>query len=66
MLVLAREDGESIMIGDNIKITMIVEGGRTKFGIEAPIEIPVHRLEVYEAIKRGEQPPEQNSGDDPK
>jgi carbon storage regulator len=53
MLVLSRQRDESIMIGDNVVITIVdVRGDKVKLGIEAPIEIPVHRHEVYEAIRR--------------
>lgn len=53
MLVLSRQKDESIMIGDNIVITIVdVRGDKVRLGIEAPIEIPVHRQEVYEAIQR--------------
>ena len=53
MLVLSRQRDESIMIGDNIVITVVdVRGDKVRLGIEAPTEIPVHRHEVYEAIKR--------------
>ncbi|MEX1997047.1 MAG: carbon storage regulator CsrA [Candidatus Andersenbacteria bacterium] len=53
MLVLSRQRDESIMIGDNIVITIVdIRGDKVRLGIEAPTEIPVHRLEVYEAIQR--------------
>ena len=53
MLVLSRQRDESIMIGDSIVITVVdVRGDKVRLGIEAPTEIPVHRHEVYEAIKR--------------
>ena len=53
MLVLARQRDESIIIGDNVVITIVdVRGDKVKLGIEAPKEIPVHRREVYEAILR--------------
>lgn len=53
MLVLSRQRDESIFIGDNIKITVVdIRGDKVRLGIEAPTEIPVHRQEVYEAIKR--------------
>lgn len=53
MLVLSRQRNESIMIGDNIIITVVdIRGDKVRLGIEAPSEIPVHRKEVYEAIKR--------------
>lgn len=54
MLVLKRDVDERIMIGDDIEI-VVVEGGSVKLGIKAPREIPVHRLEVYEAIKRNQK-----------
>jgi len=53
MLVLSRQREESIMIGDNIVVTIVdVRGDKVRLGIEAPTEIPVHRHEVYEAIQR--------------
>ena len=53
MLVLSRQRDESIIIGDNVVITVVdVRGDKVKLGIEAPKEIPVHRREVYEAILR--------------
>ena len=53
MLVLSRQRDESIMIGDNIVITIVdIRGDKVRLGINAPTEIPVHRQEVYEAIQR--------------
>lgn len=53
MLVLSRQRDESIMIGDNIVVTIVdVRGDKVRLGIQAPVEIPVHRREVYEAIQR--------------
>jgi carbon storage regulator len=53
MLVLSRKENESIMIGDDIKITMVrFAGDKVKIGILAPQHMPVHREEVYQAIKR--------------
>lgn len=55
MLVLTRKKSESLVINDNITITVIeIRGDRVRLGIEAPREVPVHRREVYEAIKRQE------------
>ncbi len=52
MLVLSRKTNESIMIGDDIEVSVIEITGKTiKLGIEAPKDIVVHRKEVYEAIK---------------
>ncbi len=56
MLVLSRQRDESIIIGDNVVITVVdVRGDKVKLGIDAPQEIPVHRREVYEAIRRENQ-----------
>jgi len=53
MLVLSRKRDERIIIGDNIVITIVdVRGDKVRVGIEAPPEIPVHRQEVAEALKR--------------
>ena len=53
MLVLSRQRDESIMIGDNVVITVVdIRGDKVRLGIEAPRDIPVHRQEVYEAIQR--------------
>ncbi len=53
MLVLSRQRDESIIIGDNIVITIVdIRGDKVRLGIQAPVEIPVHRQEVYDAIQR--------------
>jgi carbon storage regulator len=53
MLVLSRTRDETIMIGDNIEITIVdIRGDKVRLGITAPTEIPVHRKEVYDAIQR--------------
>jgi carbon storage regulator len=53
MLVLSRQRDESIIIGDNVVVTVVdVRGDKVRLGIQAPREIPVHRREVYEAIQR--------------
>ena len=53
MLVLSRQRDESIIIGDNVVVTVVdVRGDKVRLGIDAPVEIPVHRREVYEAIQR--------------
>jgi carbon storage regulator len=57
MLVLSRKQNESIIINDNIVVTVVeVRGDKVRLGIEAPKEIAVHRKEVYEAIKASEKP----------
>lgn len=53
MLVLSRQRDESIVLGDNIVITIVeIRGEKVRLGIQCPTEIPVHRQEVYEAIQR--------------
>ena len=52
MLVLSRQRDETIMIGDDIEITVVdIRGEKVRLGVEAPKEILVHRLEVYDAIQ---------------
>lgn len=53
MLVLTRKRNESIIIGDDIEITVVaIEGDQIKLGIEAPKHIDIHRKEVYLAIQK--------------
>ncbi len=53
MLVLSRQRDETIMIGDDIEITVVdIRGDKVRLGINAPRQVQVHRKEVYEAIKR--------------
>ena len=53
MLVLSRQKDESIMIGDDVEVTIVdVRGDKVRLGITAPKSISVHRMEVYEAIQR--------------
>ncbi|MBU4272815.1 MAG: carbon storage regulator CsrA [Planctomycetes bacterium] len=53
MLVLSRQRDESIVIGDNVVVTIVdIRGDKVRLGIDAPGEVPVHRQEVYEAIQR--------------
>ena len=55
MLVLSRKKNESIVISDDIIVTVVeIREDKVRLGIDAPKEVPVHRREVYDAIKRGE------------
>ncbi|WP_150539702.1 carbon storage regulator CsrA [Actinobacillus vicugnae] len=52
MLILTRKIGESLLIGDNVEITVLsVRGNQVKLGVNAPKEISVHREEIYHRIK---------------
>ena len=53
MLVLSRQRDESIVIGDNVQVTIVdIRGDKVRLGIVAPNDISVHRKEVYDAIQR--------------
>ncbi|MEO0495273.1 MAG: carbon storage regulator CsrA [Actinomycetota bacterium] len=53
MLVLSRQRDETIMIGDEVEITVVdIRGDKVRIGINAPRSVRVHRKEVYEAIQR--------------
>lgn len=57
MLVLSRKKNESIVINDDITIVVVeIRGDKVRLGIEAPKEVPVHRNEVYEAIRKSQTP----------
>jgi carbon storage regulator len=59
MLVLSRKKNESIIINDDITIVVVeIRGDKVRLGVEAPKEVPVHRNEVYEAIRRNQQQPD--------
>lgn len=53
MLVLSRQSDETIIIGDNIRVTIVeVRGDKVRIGIDAPRDVAVHRQEIYDAIRR--------------
>lgn len=56
MLILTRRVGESLVIGDDISITVLgVKGNQVRIGIDAPKNVSVHRQEIYERIKHEEE-----------
>ena len=55
MLVLSRKKNESIVIDNDITIVVVeIRGDKVRLGVEAPKEVPVHRREVFDAIRRNE------------
>jgi carbon storage regulator len=64
MLILTRRVGETLMIGDEVTVTVLgVKGNQVRIGVNAPRDVPVHREEIYERIKReqadgSDRPPE--------
>ena len=65
MLVLSRKKNESIVINNDITIVVVeIRGDKVRLGVEAPKEVPVHRREVYDAIKRNEAQANANKTND--
>jgi carbon storage regulator len=66
MLVLSRHRDESIIIGDDIVVTVVdIRGDKVRLGIQAPTHVPVHRQEIYEAIQREKSRNEGDAGSKP-
>jgi carbon storage regulator len=56
MLVLSRKEGQSVMIGENIKVTILqIEGRNIRLGFEAPKDIEIHREEIFNKIQKIER-----------
>jgi len=53
MLILTRKVNETLMVGDDVSVTVLgIKGGQIRIGINAPRDVAVHRQEIYEKIKR--------------
>jgi carbon storage regulator len=69
MLILTRRVGESLMIGDQVNVTVLgIKGNQVRLGVHAPKDIAVHREEIYQRIQReqtqGEESPDEPSADE--
>ena len=57
MLILTRRVGETLMVGDEVTVTVLgVKGNQVRLGVNAPKDVAVHREEIYERIKKEQDP----------
>ena len=63
MLILTRRIGESLMIGDNVNVTVLgIRGNQVRIGVNAPKDVAVHREEIYERIRQEQSEPGHHDG----
>ena len=64
MLILTRRVGETLMIGDEVTVTVLgVKGNQVRIGVNAPRDVTVHREEIYERIKQEQQAQQEAQGE---
>jgi len=57
MLILTRRVGETVVIGDDVQVTVLgVKGNQVRLGVTAPRDVSVHRLEIYDRIRKEQEP----------
>ncbi len=65
MLILTRRVGETLIIGDNVTVTVLgVKGNQVRIGVNAPKDVTVHREEIYERIKKEKEQNPPSSDDE--
>jgi len=65
MLILTRRVGETLIIGDNVTVTVLgVKGNQVRIGVNAPKDVTVHREEIYERIKKEKEQSHASSDDE--